>query len=125
MAVQVQAVEDHVAEMAGELSVPRSQSCLQRLEVRLSLVVDDHHLSIQKQRSRETSERIGYRPEEVGEGKAVARYEPYVAVPDSSQDPKAVPLGLVDPIGGREHRVGLLKEHGCGVAWMWVWTTLV
>jgi hypothetical protein len=40
-------------------------------------------------------------------------------------DPEAVPFGLVGPIGGREHRIGLLEEHGSRLARMGVGAPLV
>ncbi len=82
VAVHMQAIKDHVAEMARKLPVPGSKAGLQRLEVRLALVVDDDDFPIQKQRGWESPERIRNRPEEVREGVPVARHHTHGAIPD-------------------------------------------
>jgi hypothetical protein len=53
MAVYIQAIKDHVAEMAGEFPVPGPEPRLQRFEVRLAFVVDDDDLTIEEDRDRE------------------------------------------------------------------------
>ena len=71
--VQIEKVEDHVAQVPRQLTVPRSEPLLESLEVRLAFVVDRDDLAVQQERCQEASEGIGHRPKQVGERMTVAR----------------------------------------------------
>lgn len=111
-AVHVQAIEDHVAEMAWEFSIPRTEALLECLEVRLSLLVDYDDLPIEDERCGESPEIIGNGTEEFSERVAVAGEESHGALTYGRDHPEAVPFGLVSSIGRRKYGIGLLEEHG-------------
>ncbi len=124
VAVHMQAIKDHVAEMARKLPVPGSKAGLQRLEVRLALVVDDvtsPSRSSEVGNPRSASETGPKRFVKECPLRDTTRTEPSRIC----QDPEAVPLRLVGPVWGREHGVDLAKQHRRRLAWMRVATTLV
>jgi hypothetical protein len=106
-------------------AVSGPEARLERLEVRLALVVDRDDLAIQNDRHWHLAQRARDRPEDVGERVAVARDEPDRPLPRRCQHPEAVPLRLKEPVLRCAHPDRTPEQHGRGLARLGVGAALI